>query len=169
MLDDLRIGQGFDVHQLVSGRPLIIGGVSIPFEKGLLGHVDADVLLHAVVDSILGALGLGDIGRYFPPSDPRWKGASSRDFLRFTGDLCKERGAQILSIDSTLLCEAPKMSPHYEAMRRVMAEDLGIGYDRVHVKATSTEKLGFTGREEGIAAQAVCLLRLASGSSTTKA
>jgi len=168
MSDDLRIGQGFDVHQLVEGRPLIIGGVQIPFDRGLLGHSDAYVLLHAVVDSILGALGAGDIGRFFPPSDSRFKGASSRDFLKFSRSLVAERGAQILSIDSTILCENPKMSPHYEAMRRVMSEDLGISFDRVHVKATTTEKLGFTGREEGIAAQAVCLLRLGAGLSTTK-
>lgn len=168
MLEDLRMGQGFDVHELVEGRPLIVGGVKIPYEKGLLGHSDADVLLHAVIDSILGALAAGDIGRYFPPSDPQWKGASSRDFLRFTRDLVQNRGAQILSIDSTIMCESPKMSPHYEAMRKVMAEDLGLEFDRVHVKATTTEGLGFTGRQEGIAAQAVCLLRLRAGLSTTK-
>jgi len=161
MFDSLRIGTGFDVHEFEAGRKLMIGGIEIPHSKGLKGHSDADVLIHAVIDSILGALSAGDIGRYFPPSDPQWKGASSRDFLRFIRKMLEERGAQVLSIDSTLMLESPKMSPHYEAMRMVMAEDLGISFDRIHVKATTTEKLGFTGREEGIAAQAVCLLSCA--------
>lgn len=164
MSDDLRIGQGFDVHAFCEGRPLIIGGVTIPFEKGLLGHSDADVLIHAIVDAVLGALSAGDIGRYFPPTDPQWKNASSRDFLRFVKKMSDDRGAKILSIDSTLILERPKMSPHIEAIRRTLADDLGIEFDRIHVKATTTEKLGFTGREEGVAAQAVCLLRLKSNS-----
>lgn len=160
MFDSLRIGTGFDVHPFEEGRKLFIGGIEIPHSKGLKGHSDADVLIHAVIDAILGALSAGDIGRYFPPSDPQWKNASSRDFLKFTRNMLKDRGAEILSIDSTLMLELPRMSPHYEGMRRTMAEDLGIAFDRIHVKATTTEKLGFTGREEGIAAQAVCLLSL---------
>lgn len=158
MFENLRIGTGFDVHELVADRDLILGGVKIAHEKGLLGHSDADALIHAVVDSILGALGAGDIGKFFPPSDPKWKNASSRDFLKFAGQQVKERGAQIISIDSCLMLERPKIAPHIESMRRNMAEDLGVSFDRVHVKATTTEKLGFTGREEGVAAQAVCLI-----------
>lgn len=161
MFEKLRIGNGFDVHELVAGRDLWLGGIKIPHDKGLLGHSDADALIHAVVDSILGALSAGDIGKYFPPSDPQWKNASSRDFLKFTGKMVKERGAQILSIDSVLMLEKPKIAPHVEAMRSAMAEDLGISFDRIHVKATTTEKLGFTGREEGVAVHSVCLVELA--------
>jgi 2-C-methyl-D-erythritol 2,4-cyclodiphosphate synthase len=160
MLDNLRIGQGFDVHPFKEGRPLFIGGIEIPFTKGLDGHSDADVLIHAVVDSILGALCLGDIGQHFPPSDPKWKGAPSADFLKYCAHAVKTHGARILSIDSTLILELPKMKPYYLMMRQKMAEILGITLDRIHVKATTTERLGFTGREEGIAAQAVCLLVL---------
>ncbi len=158
MFENLRIGTGFDVHELVAGRDLILGGVKIPHEKGLLGHSDADALIHAVVDAILGSLGVGDIGKFFPPSDERWRNASSRDFLKFSGQLVLERGAQIISIDSCLMLERPKIAPHVEAMRKNMADDLKIAFDRIHVKATTTEKLGFTGREEGVAAQAVCLI-----------
>ncbi|MDB5038429.1 MAG: ispDF [Bacteriovoracaceae bacterium] len=160
MLDRLRIGLGFDVHPFKEGRPLFIGGIKIPYEKGLDGHSDADVLIHAVVDSILGALGLGDIGEHFPPSDPKWKGAPSSEFLKYAAETLRKRGAELISIDSTLILELPKMKPHYPAMREKMAEILGITIDRIHVKATTTERLGFTGREEGIAAQAVCLLSL---------
>ncbi len=164
MFDGLRIGMGFDVHAFEVGRDLMIGGVKIPFEKGLAGHSDADVLIHAVVDSILGALGAGDIGQHFSPSDMRWKNASSIEFLKFCKELCVQRRAQILSIDSVLMLERPKMSPHSEAMRRTMADALGLDFGRIHVKATTTEKLGFTGREEGVAAQAVCLLSIGSSS-----
>jgi 2-C-methyl-D-erythritol 4-phosphate cytidylyltransferase/2-C-methyl-D-erythritol 2,4-cyclodiphosphate synthase len=162
MLDGLRIGIGYDVHPFKEGRALFVGGVQIPHNKGLDGHSDADVLIHAVVDSILGALAAGDIGEHFPPSDPKWKGAASAEFLRYAAKLARDRGAQILSIDSTLIFELPKMKPHYEKMRARMAELLDISIDRIHVKATTTEKLGFTGREEGAAAQAVCLLVLKS-------
>lgn len=160
MFEGLRIGTGFDVHAFVAGRPLYIGGIEIPHSKGLLGHSDADVLIHAMVDSILGALAMGDIGQHFPPSDPKWKGARSIEFLKYANRLVHERGGQILSLDSTVICEAPKMSPHIEQIRKYLAEALELSLDRVHVKATTTEKLGFTGREEGIAAQAVCLLNL---------
>lgn len=160
MFEGLRIGNGFDVHQFAEGRPLFIGGVEIPHAKGLLGHSDADVLIHAIVDSILGALALGDIGQHFPPSDPKWKGARSIEFLKYANRLAREKGADILSIDSTVICEAPKMNPHSEKIRKTLAAALELPLDRVHMKATTTEKLGFTGREEGIAAQAVCLLNL---------
>lgn len=167
MLDDLRIGLGFDVHPFCEGRPLIVGGVEIPHTKGLKGHSDADVLIHAVVDSILGALGMGDIGQHFPPSDPKWKGAPSLEFLKFCARALKEKNARLLSVDSCLMSEAPKMSPHYEKMRKTMADALEVSFDRVQVKATTTEKLGFTGREEGIAAQAVCLLALSRDKKNT--
>jgi len=158
LVDQLRIGTGFDVHPFCEGRPLMIGGLQIPHSHGLLGHSDADVLIHAIVDSILGALGLGDIGQYFPPGDPRWKDASSSKFLEHTRNLAKERGARILSIDSTLIMEAPKMSPYYSSIRENLCRILDLPRDRLHLKATTTEKLGFLGRSEGIAAQAVCLL-----------
>jgi len=167
VFDRLRIGQGFDVHAFCTGRPLIIGGVQIPFEKGLEGHSDADVLIHAVVDAVIGALGEGVIGSHFPPTDNRWKNVSSREFLKFIRGRVSERGAKILSIDSVLMLERPKMLPHIEAMRRCLSEDLGIDFDRIHVKATTTEKLGFTGREEGVAAQAVCLLSLGESNAKT--
>lgn len=160
MIENLRIGLGFDVHPFVEGKPLMIGGISIPHPKGLDGHSDADVLIHAIVDAILGALGLGDIGEHFPPSDPKWKGAPSSRFLEYAAQAVHTHQAKILSIDSTLILELPKMKPHYEPMRQRMAEILGITRDRIHVKATTTERLGFTGREEGVAAQAVCLLAL---------
>jgi 2-C-methyl-D-erythritol 4-phosphate cytidylyltransferase/2-C-methyl-D-erythritol 2,4-cyclodiphosphate synthase len=161
MSEGLRIGMGYDVHAFEEGRPLMIGGIEIPFEKGLKGHSDADVLIHAIVDSILGALGAGDIGQYFSPNDERWKNASSVDFLKFTKNMADERGAKILSIDSVLMLERPKIGPHREAIRRKLADILELDFSRLHLKATTTEKLGFTGREEGIAAQAVCLLDLA--------
>jgi 2-C-methyl-D-erythritol 2,4-cyclodiphosphate synthase len=160
MFEGLRIGTGFDVHAFVEGRPLMMGGIEIPHSKGLLGHSDADVLIHAIVDSILGALALGDIGQHFPPTDPKWKAAPSIEFLKYARRLAEEKGAQILSIDSTVICEAPKINPHCEKIRSKLAEALQLSIDRVHLKATTTEKLGFTGREEGIAAQAVCLLNL---------
>jgi 2-C-methyl-D-erythritol 2,4-cyclodiphosphate synthase len=153
-----RIGQGFDVHQLVQGRACIIGGVNIPFEKGLLGHSDADVLLHAICDALLGAAALGDIGRHFPDSDPRYKGIDSRELLRHVARLVGETGWGVANIDATLIAEAPRMAPHVPAMVANIAADVGIALDCVNVKATTTEKLGFTGRSEGIAAQAICLL-----------
>ena len=156
--NDMRIGHGYDVHRLVEDRKLILGGVEVPFEKGLLGHSDADVLAHAVMDAVLGAAALGDIGKHFPPSDARWKGADSRAFVRHCDALIRERGWRVGNCDITVICERPKVGPHAQAMREVIAGDLGIDVDAVSVKATTTETLGFTGRGEGIAAQAVCLL-----------
>jgi 2-C-methyl-D-erythritol 2,4-cyclodiphosphate synthase len=153
-----RIGHGFDVHQLVVGRKCIIGGVDIPFERGLLGHSDADVLLHAICDALLGAAALGDIGKHFPDSDARYKGIDSRTLLTHVGALITERGYRIENIDATIIAEAPKMSPHTAQMVWNIASDLGINKDQVNVKATTTERLGFTGRGEGIAAEAVCLI-----------
>jgi 2-C-methyl-D-erythritol 2,4-cyclodiphosphate synthase len=154
----LRIGQGFDVHQLVAGRRLVIGGVEIAHDKGLLGHSDADVLLHAVSDALLGAAALGDIGRHFPDSDPRYKGIDSRELLRRVAGLVRESGFVPVNVDATIIAEAPRMAPHVPAMVANIAADLGIDEGCVNVKATTTEKLGFTGRGEGIAAQAACLL-----------
>jgi len=154
----VRIGQGFDVHQLVEGRKLIIGGVEIPHEKGLLGHSDADVLLHAICDALLGAATLGDIGRHFPDSDPRYKGIDSRHLLREVGKLLKGKGFRVTNLDATIIAQAPKMAPYIPWMVGHIAADLGMAADDVNVKATTTEKLGFTGRGEGLAAQAVCLI-----------
>jgi 2-C-methyl-D-erythritol 2,4-cyclodiphosphate synthase len=153
-----RIGQGFDVHQLVEGRKCIIGGVEIPFAKGLLGHSDADVLLHAICDALLGAAALGDIGKHFPDSDARYKGIDSRELLRHVARLVGEHGWKTGNVDATVICEAPRMAPHVAQMVANIAADLGVEPGSVNVKATTTEKLGFTGRGEGIAAQAVCLL-----------
>ena len=158
-MTDFRIGHGFDVHQLVAGRPCIIGGVTIPYERGLLGHSDADVLLHAICDALLGAAALGDIGRHFPDSDARYAGIDSRKLLREVAALVRSKGFEPNNVDATIIAEAPRMSPHVAAMVAHIAEDLGIAADRVNVKATTTEKLGFTGRGEGIAAEAVCLLK----------
>lgn len=154
----MRIGQGFDVHRLVAGRKCIIGGVEIPHDKGLDGHSDADVLLHAICDALLGAATLGDIGKHFPPSDDRYKGIDSRTLLRHVIGLLAERTYQVGNIDATVICEAPKLSAHTEQMRANIAADCGISINQVNVKATTTEQLGFTGRGEGIAAEAVCLL-----------
>ncbi len=154
----IRIGHGFDVHQLVTGRKCIIGGVDIPFERGLLGHSDADVLLHAICDALLGAAALGDIGNHFPDSDARFKGIDSRELLKHVGALMTERGYDIGNIDATIIAQAPKMAPHIPSMVKNIADDLGIDVGLVNVKATTTEKLGFTGRGEGIAAEAVCLI-----------
>lgn len=155
----IAVGQGFDVHQLVEGRPCIIGGVTIPYEKGLLGHSDADVLLHAVSDAILGALALGDIGRHFPDTDPAFKDADSLVLLRRVWDLAGERGYRLGNLDATIIAQAPKMAPHIPRMVEIIAEALGADAQRVNVKATTTEHLGFTGRGEGIAAQCiVCLV-----------
>jgi 2-C-methyl-D-erythritol 4-phosphate cytidylyltransferase/2-C-methyl-D-erythritol 2,4-cyclodiphosphate synthase len=154
----VRIGTGYDLHRLVPGEELWLCGVKIDHDKGLAGHSDADVALHALVDAILGAIGAGDIGSHFPPSDPQWKGASSDRFLVHAVKLAAEAGYTIGNVDLTLICEAPRIGPHREAMRARLAELLGTGIDAVSVKATTTEKLGFTGRGEGIAAQAVATL-----------
>lgn len=154
----MRIGHGYDVHQLVSGRDLILGGVKIPHAKGLLGHSDADVLIHAICDACLGAAGLGDIGRHFPDSDPRYRGIDSRKLLRHVATLLEEREWQVGNVDSTIIAQAPKLAPHIPTMAVNIAADLGIAASQVNVKATTTEKLGFAGREEGIAAHAVVLL-----------
>ena len=154
----MRIGQGFDVHQLVAGRKLVIGGVEIAHDKGLAGHSDADVLLHAICDALLGAAGQGDIGRHFPDTDARFKGIDSRELLRHVAKLLADRGRRVLNVDATIVAEAPRMAPHIARMVDNIAADLGIPATHVNVKATTTEKLGFTGRGEGIAAQAVCLV-----------
>jgi 2-C-methyl-D-erythritol 2,4-cyclodiphosphate synthase len=154
----IRLGNGFDVHALVAGRPLILGGVAIPYAKGLDGHSDADVLLHALCDAILGALAQGDLGRHFPDTDPRWKGADSRLLLRHVAALAAAAGYDVGNVDVTVIAQAPKIAPHVAAMRANIAADLGCAVERVSVKATTTEGLGFTGRGEGIAAQATALL-----------
>ena len=154
----MRIGQGFDVHALVAGRALIIGGVTIAFEKGLDGHSDADVLLHAVCDALLGAAALGDIGRHFPDTDPRYKGANSRALVREVAKLLHDNGFHVVNLDSTIIAQAPKMAPHIPAMIANIAADLGLDRERVNVKAKTTERLGFTGRGEGIAAEAIVLV-----------
>ena len=154
----IRIGQGFDVHALVAGRPLIIGGVTIPYEKGLDGHSDADVLLHAITDAILGAAGLGDIGRHFPDTDPEFKGADSRKLLREAAARVKQAGYAVVNIDCTIIAQAPKMAPHVGAMVANIAADCAVDAGCVNVKAKTTERLGFTGRGEGIAAEAVALV-----------
>ena len=153
-----RIGQGFDVHRLVAGRKLVIGGVEIAHDKGLLGHSDADVLLHAICDALLGAAALGDIGKHFPDTDARFKGIDSRELLRHVAALVKSKGYRVVNVDATIIAEAPRMAPHIAAMCTNIAADLGVAVDAVNVKATTTEQLGFTGRGEGIAAQAICLL-----------
>lgn len=154
----IRIGHGFDVHAFGEGDHVMLGGVRVPHARGVLAHSDGDVVIHALCDAMLGALALGDIGRHFPPSDPRWKGADSRAFLRHCDALLRERGWRLGNADVTVVCERPKVGPHAEAMRALLAADLGVDVDAVSVKATTTETLGFTGRGEGIAAHAVCLL-----------
>ena len=156
----LRIGNGFDVHALVAGRPLILGGVTIPHDRGLAGHSDADVLLHAITDAILGALALGDLGKHFPDTDPRWRGADSRALLRHVFALAFDAGWEVGNIDATLIAQAPKVAPYVAQMRTNIALDLTCDESRVSVKATTTEHLGFTGREEGIAALANVLLQM---------
>lgn len=155
---DIRIGQGYDVHAFGEGDHVMLGGVRVPHTKGVLAHSDGDVVLHALCDAMLGALALGDIGKHFPPSDPQWKGTDSRAFLRHCDALLRERGWRLGNADITVICERPKVGPHADAMRAIIAADLGVAEDAVSIKATTSEKLGFTGREEGIAAQAVCLL-----------
>ncbi len=154
----MRIGMGYDVHRLVPDRKLIIGGVEIPYEKGLLGHSDADVLMHAIMDALLGAAALGDIGKHFPDTDPAYKGISSVDLLSHVRGLIEEAGYAVSNIDATIIAQAPKMRPFIDDMIKNIADTMGIGTDQVNVKATTEEGLGFTGSGEGISAQAVCLL-----------
>lgn len=154
----MRIGMGYDVHRLTEGRDMIIGGVKIPYEKGLLGHSDADVLLHAISDALLGAAALGDIGKHFPDTDPAYKGISSLLLLEKVGALIEEKGFLIENIDATIIAQEPKMRPHIDAMRENIAGALGIMVEQVNVKATTEEGLGFTGSGEGISSQAICLL-----------
>ena len=154
----MRIGHGYDVHRLVEERDLILGGVKIDYEKGLLGHSDADVLLHAVSDALLGAAGLGDIGKHFPDTDPQYKGADSRVLLRVVAWLVREAGYRVSNIDVTMIAQRPKLKDHIPQMVKNIAEDVGIAPDRVNVKATTEEKLGFTGTGEGMSCHAVCLL-----------
>lgn len=160
----MRIGHGYDVHRLVEGRKLIMGGVEIPWEKGLLGHSDADVLLHAIADAILGALGMGDIGKHFPDTDPAFKGADSMKLLAHVVSLADSRGWQVGNLDATIIAQRPKMAPHIPVMRSGIAATLAVDEDRVNVKATTEEGLGFSGREEGISAHAVVLMVRKNGS-----
>lgn len=160
---NLRIGQGIDVHAFGEGDHVMLGGIRVPHDRGVVAHSDGDVVIHALCDAMLGALALGDIGRHFPPSDPQWKGADSRAFLRHCRTLIEANGGwQVGNADVTVICERPKVGPHADAMRQVIATDLGVEIGAISVKATTSEKLGFTGRSEGIAAQAVVLL-VASG------
>ena len=155
---NIRIGQGYDVHAFGDGDHVVLGGVRIPHGRGVLAHSDGDVVIHALCDAILGALALGDIGRHFPPSDPQWKDADSRAFLRHCAGLARERGWRLGNADVTVICEQPKVGPHAAAMREALAADTDVAVDAISVKATTSEKLGFPGRGEGIAARAVCLL-----------
>ncbi|ADL49915.1 2-C-methyl-D-erythritol 2,4-cyclodiphosphate synthase [Clostridium cellulovorans] len=154
----MRIGMGYDVHKLVGGRDLIIGGVTIPYAKGLLGHSDADVLLHAIMDSLLGAAALGDIGKHFPDTDAKYKGISSIKLLEEVGKLLKDNNFSIGNIDATIVAQAPKMAPHITEMRKNISEALDISIDNINVKATTEEGLGFTGLGQGISSQSICLL-----------
>ncbi|MFW6359279.1 MAG: 2-C-methyl-D-erythritol 2,4-cyclodiphosphate synthase [Chroococcales cyanobacterium] len=154
----IRIGNGYDIHTLGEGRPLILGGVEIPHEKGLVGHSDADVLTHAIMDAMLGALSLGDIGHYFPPSDPKWKGANSLELLEQVNQLVRSQGWEISNIDSVIVAERPKLKPHLKAMRDRLSQILTLDLNQISIKATTNEKLGPVGREEGICAYAVTLL-----------
>ncbi len=154
----MRIGQGYDVHQLVQKRKLVLGGVEIPHEKGLFGHSDADVLVHAIMDALVGAAGMGDIGKLFPDSDDKYKGISSLILLREVGLMLKQRGFEIGNIDATIIAQRPKMAPHVSKMQQNIAQQLNIEASQVNIKATTTEKLGFVGQEKGIATQAVALL-----------
>ena len=157
-MSDIRVGHGFDVHAFAENRKLIVGGVDIPHARGLAGHSDADVLLHAICDALLGGAGLGDIGRHFPDTDAAFAGIDSRILLRRVAEQLRERGWQAGNVDATIIAQAPKMAPHIAQMTANIAADLGVAIERVNVKATTTEKLGFTGRGEGIAAEAVCLI-----------
>lgn len=155
----MRIGYGFDIHQLVENRKLILGGLEIPFEKGLLGHSDADVLLHAITDALLGALALGDIGQHFPDTDPQHKNADSRKLLKYCYNLVKEKGYMLSNLDATIVAQRPKLMPHLPKIISLIAADLEVDENQVSVKATTSEKLGFVGREEGISATAVVLVQ----------
>lgn len=155
---EMRVGIGYDVHKLVEGRDLILGGVNIPYEKGLLGHSDADVIVHAIMDALLGAAALGDIGQHFPDTDPQYKGISSIALLKHVGKLLEENNYVIENIDSTIIAQRPKMMPHLPQMQKNVAEALGIEVNQVNIKATTEEGMGFTGAGEGISAQAICLL-----------
>lgn len=159
----MRIGMGYDVHKLTENRKLILGGVEIPYEKGLLGHSDADVLLHAIMDALLGAGALGDIGKHFPDTDPAYKGISSMELLKRVGSLLEEHFYLIENIDATIIAQAPKMRPYIDAMRKNIAQALGISMEQVNVKATTEEGLGFTGSGQGISSQAICLLTTPMG------
>ena len=154
----MRIGLGYDVHKLVEGRPLIMGGVNIPHEKGLLGHSDADVLIHAIMDGMLGALALGDIGKHFPDTDEEYKGADSMKLLKCVNDLINEKGYVVNNIDSIIIAQSPKMAPHIQSMRKNIADVLNTSIDNISVKATTEGGLGFTGTKQGISAQSICLL-----------
>jgi len=154
----MRIGSGYDVHAFGEGDFVTLGGVRVPHDRGVLAHSDGDVVIHALCDAIFGALAMGDIGKHFPPSDARWRGADSRQFLRHAARLMAEQGYALGNADVTVICEAPKVGPHAQAMREHLADDLGCTLAQISIKATTTEKLGFTGRGEGIAAQAVALL-----------
>ena len=155
---NIRIGNGYDIHQLAEGRPLILGGINIPHRLGLLGHSDADVLTHSIMDALLGALSLGDIGHYFPPSDPQWKGADSMILLEQVARIISDRKWKIGNIDSTVVAEQPKLKPHLKSMRSALAKTLAIEIDQISIKATTNERLGPIGREEGICAYAVVIL-----------
>ena len=157
----MRVGMGYDVHKLVEGRDLILGGVKIPYEKGLLGHSDADVLLHAIMDALLGAAALGDIGKHFPDTDPAYKGISSVELLKHVGGLLAEHGYRIGNIDATIIAQRPKMAPHIQAMRENTAKALNIDVDQINIKATTEEGLGFTGEGLGIASNAICMIEKA--------
>ncbi len=154
----MRIGHGYDAHRLVSGRVLILGGVSIPHDRGLLAHSDGDVLIHAICDALLGAAALGDIGKFFPDTQPEWKGVDSRVLLREMVAMLARKGFRIANVDATVVAQRPKLAPYFPAMREHLAADLKVAIERVNVKGTTTEGMGFAGREEGIAAHAVCLL-----------
>ena len=154
----MRVGLGYDVHKMVEGRDLILGGVTIPYEKGLLGHSDADVLVHAIMDALIGAAALGDIGKHFPDTDPQYKGISSIKLLRHVGKLLDEHMYVIENIDATIIAQRPKMAPHIQEMRKNVAETLGLELDQVNIKATTEEGLGFTGTGEGISSQAICAI-----------
>lgn len=155
-----RVGIGYDVHPLVAGRPLILGGVALPHDRGLEGHSDADALMHAICDAVLGALGAGDIGHFFPNTDPRWKNAPSRVFLEEAARLVAARGGRLVNVDATVIAQAPKLAPHIPEMRKRIAAALGLSEEQVGIKATTNERLGFVGREEGIAAMAVASIEL---------
>jgi 2-C-methyl-D-erythritol 4-phosphate cytidylyltransferase/2-C-methyl-D-erythritol 2,4-cyclodiphosphate synthase len=159
-LSDIRMGQGYDVHALGEGNGVWLGGIKIPYHQCLMGHSDADVLSHAITDALLGAMAYGDIGSHFPPSDPRWKGAESKIFLKAAADELRSRGGMIANIDATIICERPKIGPHRDVIRQSLSSILGISVNRVAIKATTTERLGFTGREEGIAVMAIATIRL---------